>query len=142
MSILICFFFPGKADGVWKFHSVTDASTPTTVMCFKHSTDDPMYLFSWPILKITNLQTQTKNDHVLQMVTEHSEVDSEGQMQLPDDDEEDLCRVWDMAMDKVQFLMSQELHILIDLPELFMNIVNSKVWMIFTTQLKKKKKIV
>lgn len=36
------------------------------------------------------------------MVTEHSEVDSEGQMQLPDDDEEDLCRVWDMAMDKVE----------------------------------------
>lgn len=36
------------------------------------------------------------------MVTEHSEVDSEGQMQLSDDDEEDLCRVWDMAMDKVE----------------------------------------
>lgn len=36
------------------------------------------------------------------MVTEHSEVDSEGQMQLPDEDEEDLCRVWDMAMDKVE----------------------------------------
>lgn len=35
------------------------------------------------------------------MVTEHSEDDSEGQMQLTDDDEEDLCRVWDMAMDKV-----------------------------------------
>ncbi|XP_070763913.1 protein saal1 [Enoplosus armatus] len=38
--------------------------------------------------------------HLIHMVTEHSEVDSEGQMQLPDDDEEDLCRVWDMAMDK------------------------------------------
>lgn len=37
----------------------------------------------------------------LQMVTEHLEVDSEGQMQLSDNDEEDLCRVWDMAMDKV-----------------------------------------
>lgn len=36
------------------------------------------------------------------MVTEHLEVDSEGQMQLSDTDEEDLCRVWDMAMDKVQ----------------------------------------
>lgn len=35
------------------------------------------------------------------MVTEHLEVDSEGQMQLPDEDEEDLCKVWDMAMDKV-----------------------------------------
>lgn len=41
----------------------------------------------------------------LQMVTEHSEVDSEGQMQLPDDEEEDLCRVWDMAMDKVKFFI-------------------------------------
>lgn len=39
------------------------------------------------------------------MVTEHSEVDSEGQMQLPEEDEEDLCRVWDMAMDKVDFLL-------------------------------------
>lgn len=35
------------------------------------------------------------------MVTEHLEMDSEGQMELSDDDEEDLCRVWDMAMDKV-----------------------------------------
>lgn len=40
------------------------------------------------------------------MVTQHSEADTEGQMQLPDDDEEDLCRVWDMAMDKAQCLMS------------------------------------
>ncbi len=40
------------------------------------------------------------------MVTEHSEVDFEGQMQLPDEDEEDLCRVWDMAMDKVEFFFS------------------------------------
>ena len=37
------------------------------------------------------------------MVTEHSEENSEGQMNLSDDDEEDLCRVWDMAMDKVKF---------------------------------------
>lgn len=41
------------------------------------------------------------------MVTEHAEVDSEGQMQLPDDDEEDLCRVWDMAMDKVELFHEQ-----------------------------------
>lgn len=40
------------------------------------------------------------------MVTEHSEVNSEGPMQLPDDDEEDLCRVWDMAMDKVESLFA------------------------------------
>lgn len=38
------------------------------------------------------------------MVTEHAEVDSEGQMELPDEDEEDLCKVWDMAMDKVMRL--------------------------------------
>nr|AFO64939.1 serum amyloid A-like protein 1 [Oplegnathus fasciatus] len=38
--------------------------------------------------------------HLIHMVTEHSEVDSEGQMQLPEEEEEDLCRVWDMAMDK------------------------------------------
>ncbi|TNN87028.1 Protein saal1 [Liparis tanakae] len=37
---------------------------------------------------------------LIHMVTEHSEVNSEDPMQLPDDDEEDLCRVWDMAMDK------------------------------------------
>lgn len=39
--------------------------------------------------------------NVLQMVTEHAEDESEGQMQLSDDQEEDLCKVWDMAMDKV-----------------------------------------
>lgn len=37
---------------------------------------------------------------LINMVTEHLEGDSEGEMQLPEDDEEDLCRVWDMAMDK------------------------------------------
>lgn len=37
------------------------------------------------------------------MVTEHAEVDSEGQMELSDEDEEDLCKVWDMAMDKVKY---------------------------------------
>ena len=42
------------------------------------------------------------------MVTEHSEDNSEGQMQLSDDDEEDLCRVWDMAMDKVQFVLQSK----------------------------------
>lgn len=36
------------------------------------------------------------------MVTEHAEGDSEGQMELTDGDEEDLCKVWDMAMDKVK----------------------------------------
>ncbi|XP_061577671.1 protein saal1 [Cololabis saira] len=38
--------------------------------------------------------------HLIDMVREHSEVNSEDQMNLSDDDEEDLCRVWDMAMDK------------------------------------------
>lgn len=36
-----------------------------------------------------------------QMVTKHSEEASDGPMELSDDEEEDLCRVWDMAMDKV-----------------------------------------
>ncbi|XP_037624138.1 protein saal1 [Sebastes umbrosus] len=52
---------------------------------------DTVYSKHWLFSTLTRL---------IQMVTEHSEVDSEGQMQLPDDDEEDLCRVWDMAMDK------------------------------------------
>lgn len=39
------------------------------------------------------------------MVTDHAKEDSEGQMELTDDDEEDLCRVWDMAMDKVVFFL-------------------------------------
>ncbi|KAM3608607.1 uncharacterized protein V6R79_001586 [Siganus canaliculatus] len=38
--------------------------------------------------------------HLINMVAEQSEGDPEGQMQLSDDDEEDLCRVWDMAMDE------------------------------------------
>uniref|UniRef100_A0A3B3YUV3 Protein saal1 n=1 Tax=Poecilia mexicana TaxID=48701 RepID=A0A3B3YUV3_9TELE len=36
----------------------------------------------------------------LTRLIQHSEENSEDQMQLSDDDEEDLCRVWDMAMDK------------------------------------------
>lgn len=44
-----------------------------------------------------------QNGCVLQMVTEHAEVYSEGQMELPDEDEEDLCKVWDMATDKVKY---------------------------------------
>nr|XP_046251132.1 protein saal1 isoform X2 [Scatophagus argus] len=52
---------------------------------------DTVYSKHWLFSTLTRL---------IHMVAEHSEVDSEGQMQLPDDDEEDLCRVWDMAMDK------------------------------------------
>lgn len=37
------------------------------------------------------------------MVTEHAEEHSEGQMELPEEDEEDLCKVWDMAMDEVKY---------------------------------------
>ncbi|XP_072291461.1 protein saal1 isoform X2 [Eucyclogobius newberryi] len=37
---------------------------------------------------------------LIQMVTQHAEEASSGPMDLSDDDEEDLCRVWDMAMDK------------------------------------------
>nr|XP_040017717.1 protein saal1 [Gasterosteus aculeatus aculeatus] len=52
---------------------------------------DTVYSKHWLFSTLTRL---------IQMVTEHSEGNSEGQMQLSDDDEEDLCRVWDMAMDK------------------------------------------
>lgn len=52
---------------------------------------DTVYSKHWLFSTLTRL---------IHMVTEHLEVDSEGQMQLPDDDEENLCRVWDMAMDK------------------------------------------
>ncbi|XP_041652671.1 protein saal1 isoform X2 [Cheilinus undulatus] len=52
---------------------------------------DTIYSKNWLFSTLTRL---------VNMVTEHSEVDSEGQMQLAADDEEDLCRVWDMAMDK------------------------------------------
>ncbi|XP_054476423.1 protein saal1 [Anoplopoma fimbria] len=52
---------------------------------------DTVYSKHWLFSTLTRL---------IRMVTEHSEVNSEGQMQLPEDDEEDLCRVWDMAMDK------------------------------------------
>lgn len=52
---------------------------------------DTVYSKHWLFSTLTRL---------IHMVTEHSERDSEGQMELPDDDEEDLCRVWDMAMDK------------------------------------------
>lgn len=37
---------------------------------------------------------------LIRIVTTHEEEDFDAQMQLADDDEEDLCRVWDMAMDK------------------------------------------
>uniref|UniRef100_UPI0037E9021B protein saal1 isoform X1 n=2 Tax=Semicossyphus pulcher TaxID=241346 RepID=UPI0037E9021B len=52
---------------------------------------DTVYSKHWLFSTLTRL---------INMVTEHLEVDSEGQMQLPYEDEEDLCRVWDMAMDK------------------------------------------
>lgn len=38
--------------------------------------------------------------HLIQIVTKHSEEASDGPVELSDSDEEDLCRVWDMAMDK------------------------------------------
>ncbi|XP_012735889.2 protein saal1 [Fundulus heteroclitus] len=52
---------------------------------------DTVYSKHWLFSTLTRL---------IQMVTEHSEENSEAQMQLSDDEEEDLCRVWDMAMDK------------------------------------------
>ncbi|XP_037307732.2 protein saal1 [Pungitius pungitius] len=52
---------------------------------------DTVYSKHWLFSTLTRL---------IQMVTEHLEGNSEGQMELSDDDEQDLCRVWDMAMDK------------------------------------------
>ncbi|XP_067090916.1 protein saal1 [Osmerus mordax] len=37
---------------------------------------------------------------LIQMVTDYSQEDSESQMQLTREDEDDLCKIWDMAMDK------------------------------------------
>ncbi|XP_054631467.1 protein saal1 [Dunckerocampus dactyliophorus] len=51
---------------------------------------DTVYSKQWLFSILTRL---------IQMVTKPSAEDSEGHMQLTDDDEEDLCRVWDMAMD-------------------------------------------
>ncbi|KAM4734943.1 protein saal1 isoform 2-T2 [Anableps anableps] len=52
---------------------------------------DTVYSKHWLFSTLTRL---------IQMVTEHSEENSEDQMPLSDEEEEDLCRVWDMAMDK------------------------------------------
>ncbi|XP_016888799.1 protein saal1 isoform X2 [Cynoglossus semilaevis] len=60
----------------------------------KENTDaigETVYSKHWLFSTLTRL---------IQMVTEHSEEDSENQMQLSDSDEEALCIVWDMAMDK------------------------------------------
>lgn len=68
---------PGTADG----QESEDLDTIGETVYSKH----------WLFSTLTRL---------IQMVSEHTEEDSDGQMQLPDDEEEDLCRVWDMAMDK------------------------------------------
>lgn len=52
---------------------------------------DTVYSKHWLFSTLTRL---------IQMVTKHSEEASDGPMELSDNDEEDLCRVWDMAMDK------------------------------------------
>lgn len=52
---------------------------------------DTVYSKHWLFSTLTRL---------IQMVTKHSEEATEGPMELSDNDEEDLCRVWDMAMDK------------------------------------------
>lgn len=51
---------------------------------------DTAYSKHWLFSTLTRL---------IHMVTEHSE-NAEGPMQLSDEDEDDLCKVWDMAMDK------------------------------------------
>lgn len=52
---------------------------------------DTVYSKHWLFSTLTRL---------IQIVTKHSEEDSDGPMELSESDEEDLCRVWDMAMDK------------------------------------------
>nr|XP_020476585.1 protein SAAL1 isoform X2 [Monopterus albus] len=52
---------------------------------------DTVYSKHWLFSTLTRL---------IHMVTEHTEEDCEGQIQLPEEDEEALCRIWDMAMDK------------------------------------------
>uniref|UniRef100_A0A8C6UQY8 Serum amyloid A-like 1 n=1 Tax=Neogobius melanostomus TaxID=47308 RepID=A0A8C6UQY8_9GOBI len=52
---------------------------------------DTVYSKHWLFSTLTRL---------IQMVTKHSEEATDGPMDLSDNDEEDLCRVWDMAMDK------------------------------------------
>lgn len=52
---------------------------------------DTVYSKHWLFNTLTRL---------IQMVTKHSEEVTDGSMELSDNDEEDLCRVWDMAMDK------------------------------------------
>ncbi|CDR00414.1 unnamed protein product [Oncorhynchus mykiss] len=38
---------------------------------------------------------------LIQIVSEQNMGDSDAQMQLPEEDEDELCKIWDMAMDKV-----------------------------------------
>lgn len=52
---------------------------------------DTVYSKHWLFSTLTRL---------IHMVTEQSEENCDGQTQLSDDDEGDLCKVWDMAMDK------------------------------------------
>uniref|UniRef100_A0A672GN35 Serum amyloid A like 1 n=1 Tax=Salarias fasciatus TaxID=181472 RepID=A0A672GN35_SALFA len=52
---------------------------------------DTVYSKHWLFSTLTRL---------IHMVTEQSEENPDGQMELSDDDEGDLCKVWDMAMDK------------------------------------------
>lgn len=55
------------------------------------SIGDTVYSKHWLFSTLTRL---------IQMVSKHSDDGREGPMELSDNDEEDLCRVWDMAMDK------------------------------------------
>ncbi|XP_029010057.1 protein saal1 isoform X2 [Betta splendens] len=55
------------------------------------SIGDTVYSKHWLFSTLTRL---------IHIVNEKAEGDPDGQMQLSDDDEENLCKVWDMAMDK------------------------------------------
>ncbi|XP_037834177.1 protein saal1 isoform X2 [Kryptolebias marmoratus] len=63
---------------------------------------DTVYSKHWLFSTLTRL---------INMVAKHSEENSEGQMQLSEDDEEDLCKVWDMAMDKDVASVLQEFKV-------------------------------
>ncbi|XP_029607730.1 protein saal1 isoform X1 [Salmo trutta] len=52
---------------------------------------DTVYSKHWLFSTLTRL---------IQIVSEQNTGDSDGQMQLPEEDEDELCKIWDMAMDK------------------------------------------
>ena len=56
--------------------------------------------FIWDVERTEQLTLWWFDRTVFQMVTDYSQEDSESQMRLTREDEDDLCKIWDMAMDK------------------------------------------